>query len=212
MNAMTKHSRVLKLVNATILKLVGGTQTFCQLHEKFLLINKYFSFQSGDFTLKIIDTPGIADCRGVERDKLNLRNLLNFLSSYKELNAICILLKPNNAKVGVLFKYCILELLTHLNKTASENIVFLFTHSRGTFYKPGDTAKPLKKVLSDIQSKPPHVNIKFDSETSFCFDNEAFRYLVAMSEPNNCVFDGRVHDDFERSWQHSVFECRRLFK
>lgn len=165
-----------------------------------------------NITLKILDTPGIADCRGVETDLLNLKHLLGFLSNYKELNAICILLKPNNAKVGVVFKYCILELLTHLNKSASENILFLFTNSRGTFYKPGDTAKPLTKVLESIRSKPPHVDIKFSQDNYFCFDSEAFRYLVARSEPNNVVFDTSAHADFEKSWQRSKVECERLFR
>lgn len=143
---------------------------------------------------------------------MNLKHLLSFLSNYRELNAICVLLKPNNAKVGVVFKYCILELLTHLNKSASENILFLFTNSRGTFYKPGDTAKPLRKVLQDIRSRPPHVEIKFEQENYFCFDSEAFRYLVAKSAPNNVVFDSGAHADFEKSWQRSVSECQRLFK
>lgn len=171
-----------------------------------------FPFQLGDVTLKIIDTPGIADCRGVEKDLMNLRHLLSFLSNYRELNAICVLLKPNNAKVGVVFKYCILELLTHLNKSASENILFLFTNSRGTFYKPGDTAKPLRKVLQDIHSRPPHVEIKFNQDNYFCFDSEAFRYLVAKASPNNVAFDSSAHADFEKSWQRSVAECRRLFE
>ncbi len=166
----------------------------------------------GDVTLKIIDTPGIADCRGVATDLLNLKHLLAFLANYKEINAICVLLKPNNAKVSIVFKYCILELLTHLNKSASENILFLFTYSRGTFYKPGDTAKPLSKILQDIRSKPPHVYIKFDVENYFCFDSEAFRFLVAKAEPNNVVFDESIHADFEKSWQRSVIECQRLFK
>lgn len=162
--------------------------------------------------MKIIDTPGIADSRGVERDILNFKHLLNFLSNYKELNAICILLKPNNAKVGVVFKYCVLELLTHLNKSACQNILFLFSNSRGTFYKPGDTAKPLRKVLEDIRSKPPNVEIKFDQDNYFCFDNESFRYLVAVSEPNNVVFDEEAESDFAKSWQRSVIECQRLFQ
>ncbi|KAG4073896.1 hypothetical protein HA402_014101 [Bradysia odoriphaga] len=170
-----------------------------------------YNFKLGDVTLKIIDTPGIADCRGVDTDLLNLKNLLKFLSNYKELNAICVLLKPNNAKIGIVFKYSILELLTHLNKSASDNILFLFTNSRGTFYKPGDTAKALRKVLQDIHSKPPHVEIKFEKDNYFCFDSEAFRYLVATSEPNNVAFDDSAHGDFEKSWQRSVTECQRLF-
>lgn len=169
-------------------------------------------FQLGELSLKIIDTPGIADSRGVANDTSNLKHLLSFLSNYKELNAICILLKPNNARVGVVFKYCILELLTHLNKSASENILFLFTNSRGTFYKPGDTAKPLRKVLEEIRSKPPNVEIKFDQDNYFCFDSEPFRYLVAISEPNNVIFDNSAQADFEKSWQRSVNECQRLLK
>lgn len=175
-------------------------------------LNNQQSFLSGDITFKIIDTPGIADCRGVQRDMLNVKHLLSFISNYKELNAICVLLKPNNAKIGIVFKYCIMELLTHLNKSACENILFLFTNSRGTFYRPGDTAKALRKVLEDIRSKPPYVEIKFDQANYFCFDSEAFRYLVAMSEPNNVIFDCGSRDDFEKSWLRSVSECQRLFK
>lgn len=117
---------------------------------------------------------------------LNLRHLLSFLSNYRELNAISVLLKPNNAKVGVVFTYCIVELLKHLNKSASENILLLV---------------PLCKVLQDIQSKPPYVEIKFEKENYFYFDSEAFRYLVAKRKPNNVVFDSSAHDDFEKSWQ-----------
>ncbi|KAJ6635669.1 hypothetical protein Bhyg_14255 [Pseudolycoriella hygida] len=171
-----------------------------------------YNFQTGNITLKIIDTPGIADCRGVNTDVLNLKHILSFIANYDEFNAICVLLKPNNAKVGVVFKYCVLELLTHLNKSAAENILFLFTNSRGTFYKPDDTAQPLRKVLKDIRSKPPHVEIKFEKENYFAFDSEAFRYLVAKSEPNNVVFETAAHADFEKSWQQSVAECERLFR
>lgn len=166
----------------------------------------------GGKSVKIIDTPGIGDSRGVDRDNYNLKNLLNFISTYKELNAICILLKPNNAKVGVVFEYCILELFSHLNKSASKNIVFLFTNSRGTFYKPGDTSNALHSVLDDIRSKPPHVQIQFDQENYFCFDNESFRYLVAASHPNNITFDDDYKRDFEKSWIRSVKEAQRLFE
>lgn len=162
--------------------------------------------------MKIIDTPGIADCRGVKQDKFNMKNILQFLSNFKELNAICVLLKPNNAKVSVLFKYCILELLTHLNKSACDNILFLFTNARGTFYQPGDTARALRMILEEIRLKPPNVEIKFDRDNCFCFDNESFRYLVAIAKRNNIAFESCVRDDFEKSWQRSVSECVRLFE
>ena len=117
-----------------------------------------------------------------------MRNLLDFIAKYKEIHAICILLKPNNSRVGVVFKYCILQLLTHLDKSASRNIIFLFTNARGTFYKPGDSAPSLLTMLKAIKEKPSYVDSKFTKETTYCFDNEAFRFMVATSKPNNIQF------------------------
>ena len=131
-------------------------------------------------TIRLIDTPGVGDTRGLDQDRLNFDNILQYISRFDELHCICILLKPNNAKINVLFEFCIKQLLCHLQKSASRNIVFLFTNARSTFYRPGDTAKPLRKILSDIKSSPPFVDIKYSKETVYCFDNEAFRFLVAL--------------------------------
>lgn len=147
-------------------------------------MNELMSFccRLGDVTLKIIDTPGIADCRGVDADLLNLKYLLKFLSNYKELNAICVLLKPNNAKIGIVFKYSILELLTHLNKSASDNILFLFTNSRGTFYKPGDTAKALRTVLRTFNQNR-HTS-KSNSRWRTTFASTVKRSAIWLLSPN----------------------------
>ena len=130
---------------------------------------KCYVFSIGGIEIRLIDTPGIGDTHGVETDGTNMRNLLNFISQYKEIHAICVLLKPNNAHVGVVFKYCILQLLTHLNKSASRNIIFLFTNARDTYYMPGDSAPSLMQILGDIKKKPPHVDIKFDKSNILLF-------------------------------------------
>ncbi|OQV19483.1 hypothetical protein BV898_06474 [Hypsibius exemplaris] len=169
---------------------------------------KCYVFPVGEKVINLIDTPGIGDARGPQRDATNLRNLLDFLSNYKQVNAICILLKPNNAKVSVVFKYCILELLTNLNKTASENILFLFTNSRGTFYKPGDTGPALRTLLDQINSED--VKIPFTQKNTFCLDNEAFRFLMAKSPPNNVCFTEQDAGEFAASWTRSVAECQRM--
>lgn len=59
--------------------------------------------------IRIIDTPGIGDPRGVEQDKENLENVITFASNFDEIHGICILLKPNNAKLHTYFRFCILE-------------------------------------------------------------------------------------------------------
>lgn len=55
----------------------------------------------------LIDTPGIGDCRGIEKDKENFDNILAFLTCYDKINAVVVLLKPNNARLTVAFKFCV---------------------------------------------------------------------------------------------------------
>ena len=98
-----------------------------------------------------------------------------FLTSYEKINAVVVLLKPNNAILTAAFRFCVLELLTHVHKSLESNIIFAFTNSRGTFYRPGDTLPALKRLL-----KANNVNITLSPKTYFCFDNEAFRYFLHL--------------------------------
>lgn len=134
---------------------------------------KEYTFETEDRRYHLIDTPGIGDCRGIEKDKENFDNILAFLTCYEKINAVVVLLKPNNARLNVAFKFCILELLTHLHKSLDSNIIFAFTNCRGTFYRPGDTLDVLENLLED-----KNVDIRLSPETYFCFDNEAFRYFL----------------------------------
>ncbi|CAF3736680.1 unnamed protein product, partial [Rotaria sp. Silwood1] len=157
-------------------------------------------FHIDDLTLRIIDTPGIGDTRGIVMDKQNLQNTLSYISNYGHLNGICILLKPNNARLDLAFRYCIKELLTNLHKKATENIVFCFTNSRSTFYKPGDTLPALRTLLEDLEEQCG-VSIPLQSNI-FCFDNESFRFLAALKQ--GVQFNDEDKSDFSKSWARSV--------
>ncbi|CAG2163202.1 unnamed protein product [Oppiella nova] len=103
-------------------------------------------------------------------------------------------------------------LFWHLNKSAADNILFLFTNARSTQYAPGDTGPALKQFLSDIKGEYPFVDIPYHKKTIYCFDNEAFRFAVASAPPNNMVFDDTLTRDYEVSWEVSVKECDRLLE
>ena len=135
-----------------------------------------YVFAGRNLTVKLIDTPGIGDTRGVEKDRENVQFILNHIAMFKDLHAICILLKPNNARLNVMFTFVVRELVTHLHKSACQNIVFCFTNSRGTFYRPGDTLPALRKLLENDKN----IEIPLNRETIYCTDNEAMRYLYAV--------------------------------
>ena len=61
-------------------------------------------------------------------------NILHAINKYEHLHGILILLKPNNSRLTVIFRFVIQELLTHLHRDAAKNIVFGFTNTRGTRY------------------------------------------------------------------------------
>ena len=110
-----------------------------------------YMFETEIAKFHLIDTPGIGDCRGTDKDKEHFEKIMAFLSIYDKIHAVVVLLKPNNARLTVAFRFCVLELLRHLHKSLQSNIIFAFTNSRGTFYQPGDTLPVLKELLEKLK-------------------------------------------------------------
>ncbi|CAF0927191.1 unnamed protein product [Rotaria sp. Silwood1] len=154
--------------------------------------------------LRIIDTPGFGDTRGIEQDDLNMEHILEYVNNLSHLNAICFLLKPNASRLNISFRSCITQLFSLLDQNALNNIIFCFTNSRSTFYTPGDTAPLLKKMLISLSIG----NVPFKKENIFCFDSESFRYLVAVQ--NGIKFNGDERQEYEMSWSTSVNQSNRL--
>jgi len=154
--------------------------------------------------IHLIDTPGIGDCRGIEKDKENFENILAFLTCYDKINAVVVLLKPNNARLTVAFKFCVLELLTHLHKSLVSNIIFAFTNSRGTFYRPGDSLPVLKNLLQEY-----NIGINLAPSNYFCFDNEAFRFLACHK--SGIQFTSEEVELYSKSWVKSCDTTCKLF-
>ncbi|KAK3291286.1 uncharacterized protein B0H64DRAFT_45564 [Chaetomium fimeti] len=153
--------------------------------------------------LRFIDTPGIGDTRGIQQDALNKEDILATLRHIDKLHGILILLKPTNSRLDVMFRFCITELLTHLHQDAASNFCFGFTNTRGSFYTPGDTYVPLKALLEKYNNS----KISLSTHTTYCFDSESFRFLAALSETQTQM---PGLNDFERSWDRSVRESKRL--
>ena len=152
----------------------------------------------------IIDTPGFGDTRGLEQDDLNLEHILQYLNKLTHLNAICILLQPNVTRLNSFYRTCLSQILDRFGWDLSGNILFGFTNSRSTGYTPGDTTPLLRRMLESLPMK----NIPFTRENCFCFDSEAFRYLIALQ--NGIQFDQVEKNDYEISWKTSVVESNRL--
>ena len=157
-----------------------------------------YVFSISDQTrLRIIDTPGMGDTRGLEQDDTNMERIISYISNLSHLNAICILLKPNESRLTIVLRSYFTRLLNFIGENAHHSIVFCFTNTRSTFYAPGNTGPLLRKMLADL----PNKGIKFEKRNTFCFDSEALRYLIASR--NGIEFDAYQRKDYEQSWKKS---------
>lgn len=166
-----------------------------------------FVFPIGERRIRIIDTPGICDTRGLDQDKKNLQQIFAYIAQFDYLNAICILLQPNEARLTVQFRFCVNELLRHLHSNAKDNLTFVFTHSRSTAYRPGSSKRLLQVLLQD-HKKNHHIEIPFNITNTFLFDNEAFRCLALQK--HNIDSDDDLSELYEKSWEHSAKEAIRF--
>ncbi|KAF5304631.1 hypothetical protein FQR65_LT07913 [Abscondita terminalis] len=139
------------------------------------------SVQGTDLNIRLIDTPGFGDPRGIDQDKINFDGVLNIL-----VNLICIK-----------------QLLSKLDKSAINNIIFVFTHTRGTSYRPGETFPALRHLLSNINE----VVVPCEKNNIFCTDNEAFKFLALKNEGLHSLTN---IDEFNQSWTQSFEECLRM--
>lgn len=156
--------------------------------------------------IRFIDTSGIGSPQGIEEDDSNLDNVFNYLSSIQEVHAICFFFKPNMSCNAMFSQYCLAQFLSRLDKSCSNNIVFIFTNTRGTDSFSENTITWLQRCVEDIRAKPPYVNIPLDNNI-FCFDNEAFRYLAAVKQ--GVEFDVISVQRYEESWKNSTQQCRK---
>jgi GTPase SAR1 family protein len=168
-----------------------------------------YIFPIGNRLLRLIDAPGVGDVRGVPQDAKNCEHILAYINHYEHLNGICIVLKANHERLTVGFRFCFKEILTHLNINAKDNLMFIFTSGRTTFYRPGSTTPLVRSLLKELYDTWK-VEVPFNKGNTFIFDNEAFRFLALHK--NGMRFSADEVNTYSKSWEISVTEVSRLIE
>lgn len=66
---------------------------------------KSYRYQFGGGNIRLIDTPGLVDTEGVDKDQENMEHILTFIGKYKNIHGICILLRPDEERLNDVFKF-----------------------------------------------------------------------------------------------------------
>ncbi|ESU41117.1 Hypothetical protein GSB_151684 [Giardia duodenalis] len=182
-------------------KILGGSDTQVSQDYRF-----DYALDGSPIRVCVIDTPGMGDTRGLEKDAENMRNIIRHLSQYRALHGVCFLLKPNDSRFTVFLKYCIEELLKHFHKNILDNVVIGFTHIRGTRYKPGDTLPSLRSYFSSNG-----ISLPLERETLYCFDSEIVR-LATLCSQNVGLITNEMCSVSAESWHKTREELARMFE
>ncbi|XP_063922508.1 uncharacterized protein LOC135136942 [Zophobas morio] len=182
---------------------VGSSATQC-------VKNYMFPLEGENLLLRFIDTPGLGDTAGPDKDDKHCEAILSYLSQLDKINAICLVMKPLNDRNTVHFSYCVRRILSQLHKSACDNLIFLFTNTKGSDYTPGSTFALLKEMKAELASKPPFVNIPLEKNNVFCLDNECFKHLLALNFKIELF--SRTLESCVTSWQISCEEIVRFIR
>lgn len=169
-----------------------------------------YSFYVGNKIIKLIDTPGINDSRGLVQDKQNLENILAYLGHFKKIHAFLYLIPAGLPRLTEQFKYCFKQLVAKLHVSAANNIVFVYTKCRSCIYT-GGSSQGLMELLVDEVAKISGVNIFLNEHTQYFVDNESFGLLAGVKKGFISVESDKLKL-FEDSWIFSSEQCGKLFR
>lgn len=157
-----------------------------------------------DTTVRLIDIPGIGNTRGVQQDQLNMDNILATISKHTHSHGILILLKSNNSRLNITFRFCVNELLMHLYRNTVNNMEFGFTNIRSANYSFEGILNLLRHLLEQYKE----VNIPLSMQTIYCFDLESFRFLAARKKG----VDMDNIDTYRINWKKSALSTKEILK
>lgn len=116
--------------------------------------------------LTIIDTPGYGDTRGISHDKKIAESLLHLCTSsdvVHEIDAVCFVIKADQNRLSDRQKYIFDAVQCLFGKDIEENIVLLFTHSKG--FPPEDALTAVKeaKIKCAVDETDEFIYFLFDN-------------------------------------------------
>jgi GTPase SAR1 family protein len=164
-----------------------------------------YEFWENDLCVHIIDTPGVGDTRGEEQDKKNIDYIIYCLKSFDRLHAICILLKSEQARLTPGFKYCLVNILQNLHENACHNVIFCFTSSMQSDFKPGKTLQILREFIAD-----EHLSLSTEKDHIFCVDNAAIECLTKVK--NRLSVEDREKRRARDCWNESATSVKRMLQ
>ncbi|KAK9952914.1 hypothetical protein ABG768_016942 [Culter alburnus] len=145
-----------------------------------------FYLQESPVDLTIIDTPGYEDIHLDKEIATGLLSLSDSAEGIHEIDAVCLVVKATQTRLSDKQIYIFDAVQSLFGRDIVENIVLLFTHSRGAIPKNVMTAVEEAKIKCAVNDKNQPVYFLFDNCQSDAADEED----EILEQPWNLSFKG----------------------
>lgn len=145
-----------------------------------------YQFPSANCKISLIDTPGVGDTRGFEKDKENIKSVVEAMKASEYFNALCLVFKASDQRIDPIIKYLIDQYRGIMTKECQKNLIVCFT-----YVNDPDRIDALPALIEE--------GIMTNDTPFFCFEN-------------SCVFPPKVHDyikDEEKKFKTLKVESER---
>ncbi|XP_048030518.1 uncharacterized protein LOC125257819 [Megalobrama amblycephala] len=153
-----------------------------QHHSQTSNITVYeFYLQESPIHLTIIDTPGYGNTCDIQNDKEIAESLLSLSTSeegIQEIDAVCLVIKATQNRLSDRQIYIFDAVQSLFGRDIAENIVLLFTHSRGAIPKNVLTAVEKNKIKCAVNDENQPVFFLFDNCQSEEADEDDVQWLA----------------------------------
>ncbi|XP_067234824.1 uncharacterized protein [Chanodichthys erythropterus] len=161
------------------------------VHSQTSRITVYeFYLQESPTDLTIIDTPGYGDTQSIEVDKKIAESLFSLSESAEgihRIDAVCLVINAIHNRLSDRQIYIFDSVQSLFGRDIAENIVLLFTHSRGAIPKNVLTAVEKNKIKCAVNDENQPVYFLFDNCQSDADDEE---YQMIQEHSWNLSFRG----------------------
>ena len=133
-------------------KIIIEQGTHSQAHSQSQSVNIYNIKPHGKIpAIKIIDTPGFGDTRGIAQDKIIRDQIANtFKNKLNNINAICFVAQSSNARLTINQKYIFTSKLDLFRKDFRENFIAMLTFCDGNETQIIDALKEKGSIFDQI--------------------------------------------------------------
>ena len=139
----------------------------------------YIHSHNGNPPIKIIDTPGFGDTRGIEMDKKITKKIeKKFQTEINTINAICFVAQSSNARLTANQKYIFSSIMDLFGNDVAENFVSMLTFCDGNVPQIvmalQEEGSIFEKIIPKI--KPPWY-LKFNNSAIFSVNKDKFNEM-----------------------------------